>query len=158
MFRKSKAEDWLRFNEHDSQCGDWAYFAELSHRHGAAFIDLEIAFNRSHEDAVRLTRVDRRIRIDNRLDMIARLWKADPVFYAQHHRAVDGELTRLWSLQLKQCLLAGDVAQAKRAIAELDRLPSTGLGAQTRLYRMLALVPGSWRWLSWLRTIRSSIR
>jgi glycosyltransferase involved in cell wall biosynthesis len=158
MFRKSKAEGWLRFNEHDSQCGDWAFFAELSHRHGAAFIDLEVAFNRSHEDAVRLTRVDHRIRIDNRLDMVANVWKKDPVFYAQHRSAVDGELMRLWSLQLKQCLLAGDVAHAKRAIAELDRLPSTGLGTEAKLCRMLALVPGSSRWLSWIRTIRNSIR
>ena len=158
LFRKSKAEDWLRFNEQDSQCGDWAFFAELSHRHGAAFIDLEIAFNRSHEDAVRLTRVDQRIRIDNRLDMVARLWKTDPDFYAQHQSAVDGELMRLWSLQLKQCLIAGDVAQAKRAIAELDRLPSAGLSTQAKLYRMLTSVPGSSRWLSWLRTLRDSIR
>jgi len=158
LFRKSKTKDWLRFNDQDSQCGDWAFFAELSHRHGAAFIDLEIAFNRSHEDAVRLTRVDRRIRIDKRLDMVARLWKADPVFYAQHQSAVDGELIRLWSLQLKQCLFAGDVAQAKRAIAELERLPSAGLFTQAQLYRMLTFVPGSSRWLSWLRTVRDLIR
>jgi len=158
LFRKSKAKDWLRFNERDSQCGDWEFFAELSHRHGAAFIDLEIAFNRSHEDAVRLSRVDQRIRIDKRLDMVARLWKADPVFYAQHQSAVDGELIRLWSLQLKQCLFAGDVTQAKRAIAELERFPSAGLSTQAKLYRMLTFVPGSSRWLSSLRTIRDLIR
>jgi glycosyltransferase involved in cell wall biosynthesis len=158
LFRKSKAEKWLRFNEQDSQCGDWEFFAELSRRNGAAFIDLEIAFNRSHEDAVRLTRVDHRIRIDKRLDMVARVWKKDPVFYAQHQSAVDGEMMRLWSLQLKLCLLAGDVPQAKRAVAELDRFPPAGLSAQAKLYRMLTLVPGSSRWLSGLRKMLDLIR
>jgi glycosyltransferase involved in cell wall biosynthesis len=157
LFRKSRAADWLQFDEQDSQCGDWAFFAQLSHRHGAAFIAMETAFNRSHEDVVRLTRVDRRIQLGKRVEMIERLWRADPSFYTQHSLEVDGELAICWSDQMKQQLFAGDVDGARKAVAELNRLPRMTLSAKIQLYRILSFVPGGSGCLRCLRSVRDRL-
>lgn len=158
LFRKSMADSWLRFNEQDSYCGDWEFFAKLSHRHGAAFIEVETAFNRSHEDAVRLTRADRRLQIGKRLAMINSLWKLDDDFYSRHKPKVDAELAKFWGQLLKLHLMIGDTRAAKEAVAELNKLNCAGIGAKTHLYKILAHVPGSPRMLSMLRYFLSVLR
>lgn len=158
LFRKSMVDGWLRFNDRDSYCGDWEFFAKLSRRHGAAFLEVETAFNRSHEDAVRLTRADRRLQIGNRLAMINALWKLDDDFYLLHKPEVDGELAKCWGQLLKLHLMAGDTRAAKRAASKLNKLNSDGISAEVCLYKMLAHIPGSPRMLSMLKYFLSMLR
>lgn len=157
LFRKAKAADWLPLNENDSYCGDWAFFAQLSHQHGAVFVDLETALNRSHDDAVRLTRADQRIWIRKRVEMISHLWKRDDEFYGLHRVEVDGELARLVSQLLKLHLLAGDRSAAKQAIGELKGLTGAKVSLETSLYKLLAASPGVPRLLPKLRSLRRKI-
>jgi glycosyltransferase involved in cell wall biosynthesis len=157
LFRKSMAARWLRFDEDDPYCGDWHFFARLSHEHGAAFIDVETAFNRSHEDAVRLTRVDGRLQLAKRLEMIDSLWKADPAFYGEHQQEVDGEMAACLNQLLKRHLFAGDAAAARRAAAQLTMLPAPRVGSEESLYKMLAFVPGLYRFLPVLRSLRRQL-
>ena len=157
LFRKSKAAGWLRFNEQDSYCGDWEFFARLSHRHGAAFIDMETAFNRSHEDAVRLTRADYRLQIAKRLDMIDRIWKQDDAFYRQYKTEVDEQLTKFWGQMLKLHLKAGCVDEARKAIDELNKLDAIKQDAQLSLYKALAYTPGIALFLPMLLALRKKL-
>ena len=86
LFRRSMVAGFLRFNEQDSTCGDWEFFANLSNLHGAIFIDLETALNRSHEDEVRLTRVDPKIQLSRRIAMVDRVWSADQGYCSEHSK------------------------------------------------------------------------
>ena len=143
LFRRSKADGWLKFNEHDSLCGDWEFFALLSRRHGAAFIDMELAFNRSHEDAVRLTRTDPRLQRAKRLEMTERIWKNDNSFYSENRTDVDGVMAELWSELLALNLKAGNLPEAKNAARELESFDTNLLDGKIALYKALAHTPGS---------------
>ena len=55
IIRRGALAPGERFPERDS-VGDWEFFARLSHRRGAVFVPVETTLNRSHDDAVRLTR------------------------------------------------------------------------------------------------------
>ena len=143
MFRKSAIGDWLQFREDDPFCGDWEFFARLSHKHGVAFIDMEMAFTRSHEDAVRLTHSDLAPQLEKRVQMIRRVWASDGEFYAQHKAEVDHELGKLWGTLMKLYLKAGKRKRARSAAQEIKRLPGVIPGLQLKFFLVLAYVPGS---------------
>lgn len=79
----------IRFPEDEPLGGDREFFARLSKQYGVAFLDLETTLNRSHEDAVRLTRVDSKIRPRRHIRMIRRLWREDTNFMATKRTSVD---------------------------------------------------------------------
>ena len=89
LIRRRCIDPDLRLNESDPTCGDWEFFARLSRRHGAVFMDVETALNRSHEDAVRLTRLPRKLQLARRIGMLRRVWKSDTKFYRQRRSIVD---------------------------------------------------------------------
>lgn len=87
------------FPEDNTHCGDWHFFADLSRNSPCGFLSVATALNRSHDDAVRLTRKSPRIQIGDRLKMIEQLWKADVVFMAEHASdvcRVESEQLRRW--------------------------------------------------------------
>ncbi len=88
IIRRSALAADTRFPEMDS-VGDWEFFARLSHRTGAVFVPRETTLNRSHDDAVRLTRTDPRVRMQRRIGLIHRLWRQDPVFMQAHAAQVN---------------------------------------------------------------------
>jgi len=142
LIRRSLMAD-LRFPEFDSNCGDWEFFARLSKRHGAVYADVPATLNRSHEDAVRLTRTPAAIQLERRIAMIDRLWRQDPEFLARHGCAVDiRQFDLLLALALKR-LLAGETADAREA---LDRAAPIRSGRRTMRWfalRVVAHLPGT---------------
>lgn len=157
LFRRSMVEGFLRFNEHDSTCGDWEFFANLSNRHGAIFIDLETALNRSHEDAVRLTRVDPKIQLSRRIAMVDRVWSANHGYYSEHRKEIDAEKLRLYTQLIKLQLLDGQMEAARSSLEAVDRLQSDTSSAVLPLYRLLAHVPGTPVALNLLRSIKQML-
>lgn len=105
LIRRSMIPAGQIFAEHDPICGDWEYFARLSRSHPVGYLDLETASNRSHEDAVRLTRTSWKRQLQCRIDMIERLYLKDEDFYRKHRAETDriyGE--RLYRLAKQQLL------------------------------------------------------
>ncbi|HEX7114270.1 MAG TPA: glycosyltransferase, partial [Steroidobacter sp.] len=87
IIRRSAIAD-LRFPESDSTCGDWDFFAQLSHRAGGVFVPIETTLNRSHEDRWRLTRIDGAVQMRRRVAFIRRRWRSDEEFMREHAREV----------------------------------------------------------------------
>lgn len=143
MFRKSAIDDGLRFREDDPFCGDWEFFARLSHRFGAAFIDAEMAITRSHEDAVRLTHSDLRSQLEKRAEMIDRIWIADTEFYSQYKSDVDEVAGRLWGTLMKLYLKVGRREQARFAAQRMRGFLGAIPGIQWKFFLILAYIPGS---------------
>jgi glycosyltransferase involved in cell wall biosynthesis len=119
---RMEALQGLRLPENDNTCGDWDFFARLSHRAGALYLDADTTINRSHEDAVRLTRVDSRLQLQRRIAMIDRLWRADGSFMVRNGAHVDEVQRRLLASLARLHLLGGDSAAAREALARADRL------------------------------------
>ena len=123
LIRRSRIDPELRLNESDSTCGDWEFFARLSKRSGAVYMDVETALNRSHEDAVRLTRLPRKLQLARRIAMVRRTWRADTDFYEANRQPVDAlERKLLADLALAQGL-DGDVQGSRKSLRERGQIP-----------------------------------
>jgi glycosyltransferase involved in cell wall biosynthesis len=141
----------------ENHIGDWEFFARLSHRCGGVFVPIETTLNRSHQDRFRLTRVDGRIRVLRRLDMIRRLWRTDADFVRDHR----DELDRVEAACLRQLahasFFAGDTSTAREALRTIRILPGQAR-ASDHLFRVAAAVPGAPKALGLLRALRGSLR
>ncbi len=157
LYRRSMTDGERVFNEDDSTCGDWEFFARLSRAHGAAFLALEAAFNRSHDDEVRLMRLDLSIRLERQVRFVRRLWKSDEQFMREHGDEVTRELSRLYAGLAKVQLVNGDRAAAARTLSELRDLDRDHLDARLRLLKIAAAIPGSAAALSSLRRLRDKL-
>ena len=156
MFRRDCLGD-LRFPEFDSLCGDWEFFARLSHSHGAVYADVPAALNRSHEDAVRLTRTDRAIQLKAKFDLIERLWRQDPEFLAAHRESVDARQFDLL-LALAQChLLRDDPVRALTALALAAPLRRGRKKRQWHAVSVAARLPGASAFLRFGHSLRGWI-
>jgi hypothetical protein len=153
VIRKSSLGQ-LRLPEVQATCGDWEFFARLSKQSGCLYADLPTTFNRSHEDAVRLTRGDPGVRLDKRIAMIDRVWRADRPFYTEHGEKVD-EVQRCLLLQAaKRHLLSARGAQARAQLKRAAAIDSDGKSLNESILRLLASIPGS-GWV--LRGLRASL-
>ncbi|MBM0106201.1 glycosyltransferase family 2 protein [Steroidobacter sp. S1-65] len=139
---RASALGTLRLQEFDLTCGDWEFFARLSKERGCVYADLETTFNRSHEDAVRLTRVDASTQLGRRIAMIDRVWRADRPFYSHHRDEVDEVQHRLLLQAAKQQLLTGRGAQARASLKRAKAL-RTDASMEESMLRALAGIPGS---------------
>jgi glycosyltransferase involved in cell wall biosynthesis len=105
LVRRSAIRSDDPFPENNTHCGDWQFFADLSRHSSCGFMSLATASNRSHDDAVRLTRKSARVQTRDRLSMIEQLWKADDVFMTNHasdvFRVESDQLLRM----VRSCLL-----------------------------------------------------
>ena len=147
----------LRFPEFDSFCGDWEFFARLSHSHGAVYADVPIALNRSHEDAVRLTRADRVVQLEAKFELIERLWRRDPEFLAANRESVDAQQFDLL-LTLAKCHLLRD--DPMRALTALARAAPLRRGRKERQWHALsfaARLPGASAGIRLGRSLREMI-
>lgn len=156
LIRRERMGD-LHFPEFDSLCGDWDFFARLSQRNGAVFADVPAALNRSHDDAVRLTRVDGAIWLEKRIALINRLWRQDPDFMARHAAEVDSRQCSLLLGLARKRLLGGDLPLAREALARAKPLRS---GANDRQWRALAVasrLPGASALLRIVRAMQRAL-
>ncbi len=124
----------------------------LAETKSGLFLNWETTLNRSHEDAVRLTRTPQVVQLRRRDRMVREVWGADSEFLAAEEntelfRQVVG---RLLNARLTQELMYGDLMQAREV---LKRLKESGapISPKTHLARMLSNIPGG---ISLLRSLR----
>jgi glycosyltransferase involved in cell wall biosynthesis len=139
LVRLGRVPAGLRFNEADPTCGDWEYFAQLSHHAGCVFVDHDAAVNRSHEDAVRLTRLPKRVQLERRVAMIERLWCADGAFMAEHGAQTKATLRANLLALARVQLISNDARGARHSLARSVQLTGSG----DRMLGFLASVPGA---------------
>lgn len=154
IFRKSKVPANVKFVENDYICGDWEFFARLSRAHPALYLPFETAINRSHEDAVRLTRTPDRIQLAKRQRLVASLWAQDEEFMR-----TQGD--RVLALQASYHATQAKLALRERAYAEVREhsRQAHDLGARgdvaLGVLRMLSPIPGA---LALLRATEAAVR
>lgn len=156
IIRRAALDDDLRFPEFDSTCGDWDFFARLSHRHGGVFLPLETTLNRSHEDPWRLTRIEGSIQLRRRIALIRRLWRADPEFMSTYRVEVDRTEADCLRKLAKRLLLNADSAGARGALGELRRLGPMMRQARDLLLWALAFAPFPGGVAGLLRSMRTA--
>jgi len=157
LIRKS-ALGQLRLPEIPATCGDWEFFARLSKQSGCVYANLSTTYNRSHEDAVRLTRGDAGVRLGRRIAMIDRVWRADKEFYSKLGDKVD-EVQRALLLQAaRRDLISARRAQARAYLKRAASIDTERQSIQESVLRMLASVPGSGWGLRGLRATLNGAR
>jgi glycosyltransferase involved in cell wall biosynthesis len=157
LVRRSAVPSGLRFNAADQTCGDWEFFARLSHHGSAVFADVDAAINRSHEDAVRLTRLPRPVQLARRVAMTERLWLSDPVFMARNGAEVNDTLRECLKQLARVSLLSDDNAGAQRALARAAQLESGGRDFTRQWLQLAASVPGAGQALRILHRFRERL-
>ncbi|MBL8266085.1 glycosyltransferase family A protein [Steroidobacter sp.] len=153
LIRKS-ALGQLRLPEVQATCGDWEFFARFSKQSDCLYADIPTTYNRSHEDAVRLTRGDPGVRLDKRISMIDRVWRADRQFYTQHGDKVDLVQRRLLLQAAKRHLLSARGAMARAQLKRAAGIDTDRQSLNESVLRMIASVPGS-GWV--LRGMRATL-
>ena len=142
LIRKS-ALGQLRLPEIIATCGDWEFFARFSKQSGCVYTDNSTTYNRSHEDAVRLTRGDPGVRLGRRISMIDRVWRADKEFYSKLGDKVD-EVQRALLLQAaRRDLLSARRGQARAYLKRAASIDTDRTTMQESVLRLLASIPGS---------------
>jgi glycosyltransferase involved in cell wall biosynthesis len=143
MVRRSAVPTGLRFNAADPTCGDWEYFARLSRHAGCVFVDVDAAINRSHEDAVRLTRLPRPLQLARRVAMIERLWCTDTACMARSGARVTATLRECLMNLARAQLLANDRGAARDALSRAARLAPAEGDNTAQWLRLAASIPGA---------------
>jgi len=153
LIRRAAIPAGLTFNEQDSTCGDWEFFARLSRASGAVFVDTDVAINRSHE-GVRLTRLPQATQLARRVAMIDRLWRADPEFMRLQGGEVDLVLHDCLVLLARLQLLDADRAAARATLSRAVRLRPGTPSAQRTALRIASALPGAGTLLRALQELR----
>lgn len=157
IIRRAAIDDDLRFPEFDPTCGDWDFFARISHRHGAVFVDAETTLNRSHEDPWRLTRVESSVQVRRRIAMIRRLWRGDASFLKEHEGAVDRIEAQCLRQLIRRQLVIGETGAARESLRELRQLSAARAYPADIVLSALAYVPFSRNFVGALRAMRTRV-
>ncbi|HEU0225967.1 MAG TPA: glycosyltransferase [Steroidobacteraceae bacterium] len=156
LIRKARLLPGERFPDVDPWSGEIEFFARLSHRCGAVFVDQETVVNRSHDDGLRLTRVDPALQLASRVALIDRLWRADREFMREHASDVNqvqlAMLIRLAGLLIGQ----GRRRQARDALKRANALHA-GRPVMRFVLAAAARLPGSRLPVQALRRARSAV-
>ncbi len=155
LIRRRCIDPDIRLVDHDPTCGDWDFFARLSHRYSALYMDIETTVNRSHEDEVRLTRLPQTIQIKRRLDMIGRVWQADRNFCRQHGQDIEMVKNDLWMKMAKHQAMVGDITGARESLGCRTSSGKYRTSLRDKIITGLIRAPGAgWilRLLGWLRS------
>lgn len=119
IIRRSAIGTDFRFPEVDNTVGDWEFFARLSKRCGGVFVPKETTLNRSHEDAVRLTRIDASVQLQRRIALIQRVWRQDQAFMRNRKSEVDRVEAECLRRVAKLAISAGNGGAARAALCSL---------------------------------------
>ncbi len=141
LIRKAMITPGIRFVEDDFHCGDWEFYARLSQIHPAGFMTLETTLNRSHDDAVRLTRKSQLDRLQCRIGLLDRLYRADRSFYRDRRRDVDqveeDVLLKIAKLQLYE----NDSRAARQSLRRWRQIKYRRGKLPGNVFRLLSTVP-----------------
>jgi glycosyltransferase involved in cell wall biosynthesis len=153
IIRRDALEAGQRFPEMDS-VGDWEFFARFSRRCGAVFVPIETTLNRSHHDAVRLTRTDPAIRLQRRVGLIDRVWRQDRAFMRKHGAEVNaveaGCLRRLARLSIA----AGKGADARSSLRAVRAIGAPAQAKDALLWGLSSAVPVAQAGVALIRSVR----
>jgi glycosyltransferase involved in cell wall biosynthesis len=131
----------LRLTERMTIFDDWEFFAVLGRDHDAAFVDIDTAFNRSHDEPGRITRCSALSKAESYLEIVTRVWKGDRSFATAHGdllRRVEGAALLAVA---REALLASKHGVARNALAQW-RAVGVREGRQRALaYSLLASLP-----------------
>jgi glycosyltransferase involved in cell wall biosynthesis len=142
IIRRAVLDELGPLPEDNWMCGDWEYFARASKKFQAAYMDVETALNRSHNDAVRLMRRDLADRTKLRLESIKRTWKSDVEFMARYENDVTRVECAEWETLCKLACYEKDLPHARIYLAKIDNLLGYVPGKLRLLYALMR-VPGS---------------
>jgi glycosyltransferase involved in cell wall biosynthesis len=153
IIRRAALEADERFPEMDS-VGDWEFFARFSHRTAGVFVPVETTLNRSHHDAVRLTRTDPSIRLQRRVGLIERVWRQDRAFMKTHRAEVNaaeaGCLRRLARLSIA----AGKGADARSSLRAVRAIGAPVQAKDALLWGLSSAVPVAQAGVALIRSVR----
>jgi hypothetical protein len=121
------------------------------------YVDIEASINRSHEDQHRLTRVDSRIRLKHRLEMMDNLWKLDPQYMMRYRKEIEHEELALAFALLKRHLEHNDKLEMLAVWNRISRLSTQTKKLQYMMALVLSRAPGASRAFNSLRKLRSRI-
>ncbi len=153
IIRRESLWEGFQFPEVDS-VGDWEFFARLSHKCGCAFVPVETTLNRSHEDAVRLTRVDPSLRLRRRIGLIHRLWREDSDFMREKGEEVDRTEAECLRKLARLRISNGSGAEARQALRELSRLEGRVTPGSAILWS-LSCIPFASQAIELMRSMRA---
>ena len=120
---------------------DWEFFARVARRAPLAFVDLPTTVNVGHPDPHRVSSCDPLTRARCYVDLLERVWLADPAFAREQPEALKSALSRGLLAVSRQALLAGD---RPAAVDALNRWRSLGTGERSgwaRVYSACAALP-----------------
>ena len=158
LIRTASIRSGTRFPDIDAWWGDSEFFARLSHRSSALFVEVETVLNRCHEDEVRLTRKDPIDQVAAQVALIDRLWRADAVFMASYEDEVNREQCRLLVQLARLQLAAGRRAPARQSLDRADALAGGNDRKLRRALRIATMIPGSSQAIRLLRTLKNAWR
>jgi hypothetical protein len=130
-----------RFTEAVAIFEDWEFFARVSERHDAAFLDVTTAVNRGHGLPGRVTSCSHLARAECYLAMVERVWKADEAFVRANPVAVTRAEAHALLAVAREAVLASRAGQAREALARWRRLGDRSRAGWAAVYGATARVP-----------------
>lgn len=155
---RRKAIGALRFTERMTIFEDWEFFARLAHHHDAAFLDAETAVNRGHDGPERLTRCSAVAKAECYMQMLDRVWLADPNFAREFPEELGRTISDALLAIARTALLASRRDVARNALNRWRALPNSEGRKRGRAYSVLANVPGGRNLLRGALLSRSVLR
>ena len=136
------AIDGLRFTPGMTIFEDWEFFARLSRDHKGAFVDVETAVNRGHEEPGRLTRCSSLAKAECYLEILQRVWKADARFAAQYPEVLRQAESAATLSVAESAMLAGQSAAVRQALALWRRLDGRSNTPKAAACAVSSVLPG----------------
>ena len=133
---------------------DWEFFAKLSSKYNAVFMDIETFYNRGHNDDMKLTHCSNIKKAENRLRLIERVWKQDVSFskkFANEIAGVEGEQLLILT---KENLLNSRPKAAREFISQWTQLRLSEEKIKALVYMIFSFIPGMGGLLRIIRNIR----
>jgi hypothetical protein len=141
VVRRAALDETVRFAAGVHLFEDWEFFARVARRAPLAFVDLPTTVNVGHPDPHRVSSCDPLTRARCYVDLLERVWLADPTFAREQPEALKSALSRGLLAVSRQALLAGD---RPAAVDALKRWRSLGTGERSgwaRVYSACAALP-----------------
>lgn len=138
ILRREIVETGLRFTEGVSLYEDWEFFARVAKSNKVGFLGMEMAFNRSHRGAERLTLRPSIQKTQSYLGVLDRVWKADTDFVSRNALALRKLEENALLVLARDSALAGDGKTTRAALERWRSLEMNHGHAKAWLYNKCA--------------------
>ena len=141
MVRRTAIEG-LRFTPGMTIHEDWEFFARLARDRRGAFVDVETAVNRGHEEPGRLTRCSALAKAECYLEILRRVWKADAGFAAQYPEVLRDAESAATLAVAESAVLAGRLDVARLALRQWSRIDGRSNVPKAAACAVSSVLPG----------------